>query len=224
MAPTILRPRLTMTMAPFPLISERRILRSCWMLLKRRLAAGLLRIQIAWLADWCRSLSVSPICRVLLLDSAGVGRFSCIHLSLMLISAPRRWVTVGTVVKKLVVLLTGRLSILVTAPFPQRILRALWPHSVLRYLVYGMQMLGRKPTLTCRALLFAYVLYWLFPIPNENWLGVQLWTPVLLALVNKCWTRLKMLAQAVGPECGACLTGFRLIRMIPLRPLILAIA
>lgn len=114
-----------MTIAPFPLISDRSILSNPWTLLKRSLAAGLLSMQMAWFAECPRSLEVNPICRVLFLSSAGVDRFTCMHFRLILIRARRRWVTVGIGVKNLSVLLTGTLRILVTAWFPQRILRAL---------------------------------------------------------------------------------------------------
>lgn len=102
------------------------------MLLKRRLAAGLLRTHMAPLLDWCRSLAVSPMCRDLLLDRAGVGRLSWTQLRLMLMRAPRHWETLAHVPKKLVVLLTGTPRTLVMAPLPHAILRALWPHCPLR--------------------------------------------------------------------------------------------
>lgn len=150
----MLRPRLTITMAPLVLIRCLSMLRSPPTLLKRRLAAGLLSMHMACLAECCRSLAVSPMCRVLFLDNAAVGRLSCMQFSFILRRAMRQCVTFETGVKNLVVLLTGTLRILVTAWFPQRILRALWPQCVLRYILYGMQMLGRKPTLTPTALLF----------------------------------------------------------------------
>lgn len=53
-------------------------------------------------------------------------------------------------------------------------------------------------------------------MPNENCFGLQLCIRVLGAPVNSAWTPLYMLAHAVGPECGACLTGPRLMRTIPL--------
>lgn len=47
-------------------------------------------------------------------------------------------------------------------------------------------------------------------------MGLQLCIRVLGAPVNSAWTPLYIFAQAVGPECGAWLTGPRLMRTIPL--------
>lgn len=122
-------------MAPFPLINFRKISSSPCILLKRKFAAGLLRTHMAPFADSCRNLAVSPICRDLLLESAGVGRLSWTHLSLIRISALRQWETEGHVPKNRVVLLTGTLSMLVMDPLPHPILNALWPQCPLRYLL-----------------------------------------------------------------------------------------
>lgn len=121
-----------MIMAPLRLVSWRSILSSTLTLVKRRFAAGLLRTQSACLALCCDSLCESPMCRVLLLESAAVVRLSWTQLRLMLSSACSWPVTVGIGLNRWRVLLIATLSMLSTSRFPQRTLSALWPQCPLR--------------------------------------------------------------------------------------------
>lgn len=118
---TMVRRRLTMTIDPLELINSLKSFNNRLMLVRRRLAAGLLRTNI--LFPLFRR-AVSPSCRCLLLDNAARGRLSARQLRLMLVRCLRTWRVVGAwdlfIPKNLFVLTMDTVSILSTLPLLRR--------------------------------------------------------------------------------------------------------
>lgn len=145
---TILRLRLTISIAVLPLISVLNMSSSARILSGRSLTAGLLNINIE-LDRFPFTLSVSPSCRVLLLERSGALLFSARQFSFRppSILSCRRIIPKLVAVRKVAPILTltnlGREQWPFRPPL-QLTLYVLPVHWELPYLGYGILILGRN--------------------------------------------------------------------------------